>query len=185
MGSDYAFVELGPLTGPVFIPQMIYEWTSTMSTVLLRGNWNRCLHFLSIFIARKLTIDLIIDKYLWISQKIIIIIIIIPKSNTFANSQTQDSSQLCDLSYRNLIAEKSSLSRSSIVTSFRSMENIFTRTQTQDSFSGLRPLFLWSPRRNKQLRSWRRSSIVLSFQDTDTTLTGFHTQKPFSEFWPF
>jgi hypothetical protein len=53
------------------------------------------------------------------------------------------------------------------------------------SFSGLWPSFLQSPRRHKQLLSWRRSSIVLSFRATETTLTGTRTSDIFSEFWPF
>jgi hypothetical protein len=38
------------------------------------------------------------------------------------------------------------------------------------------PLFLQSPLRNNQLRSWRLSSIVLSFWATASTLTGSQTR---------
>jgi hypothetical protein len=57
--------------------------------------------------------------------------------------------------------------------------NIFTGTRTQDNPSVLWPLLLQSPRRTKQLWSWRRSSIVLSFRATETTLTGTRTQDTF------
>jgi hypothetical protein len=46
-------------------------------------------------------------------------------------------------------------------------------------------VFLWSPRRNKQLRSWRRSSIVISFPHRGTTLTEHRTQHTFSELSTF
>jgi hypothetical protein len=52
----------------------------------------------SIFIDRKLTIGLIIRYVsLNIIEIIIIIIIIVPKSNIFTDTGTQDSSRVCDV----------------------------------------------------------------------------------------
>jgi hypothetical protein len=67
------------------------------------GKFNKCLHFLSLFIARKLIIDLIIQNVLLnIIEKITIII---PKPNSFTETQAQGSLQVCDLSSCNLLAE--------------------------------------------------------------------------------
>lgn len=60
---------------------------------------------------------------------------------------------------------------SSIIISFWTMETIFTGTQTQDGFSGLWSLLLYSSHQNKQLWSWCHSSIMHSFVVVGTTLT--------------
>jgi hypothetical protein len=70
------------------------------------GKFDKCLHFLSIFISWRLTIGLIIRYVsLNIIEIIIIIITIISKSNIFTETRNQYSFQICDLSSCNLLAE--------------------------------------------------------------------------------
>jgi hypothetical protein len=74
--------------------------TSRVPAVLLLDI--RHIHFLQIFIARKLTTGLTIR---FVSLNIIETNMIVPKPNTFTETRTQDSLWVCNLSSHNLTAE--------------------------------------------------------------------------------
>jgi hypothetical protein len=79
------------------------NWQSACS--ITAGKFDKCIHFVLIFITRNLIIDLTIR---YVSLNIIEIIIIIPKPNIFTETLTQDSFRVCDLSSCNLVAETNS-----------------------------------------------------------------------------
>jgi hypothetical protein len=66
------------------------------------GKFDKCLHFWSIFLDRKLIRGLIVR---YVSLNITENIIIIRKPNIFTKTRTQDSFRVCDLSSCNLLAE--------------------------------------------------------------------------------
>jgi hypothetical protein len=91
--------------------------------------------FLSIFIAPKFTIGLII-RYASLN---IIEKIIIPKPKIFTGTRIQDSFRVYNLCSCHLPAETNNFVLGSVLLfrlSYRSTETIFTGTRTQDRFSG-------------------------------------------------
>jgi hypothetical protein len=69
------------------------------------GKLDKCLHFLSNFTVRKLTIGPIIRYVsLKITEKNIVVIIIV-KPNIFTKTRTQDCFRVCDLNFCNLLTK--------------------------------------------------------------------------------
>jgi hypothetical protein len=118
----------------VYRPNLDLCGTSRMPVVLLL---DKCLHFISDFIARKFIIGMII-RYASLNT----IEKIIPKP-IFTETRTQDSFRVCDLSSCNLLAETNNFVLCAVLLScfsFRATETIIgTRSQ---EFLGLWPLFL-------------------------------------------
>jgi hypothetical protein len=159
----------------------IVNWQTARSVTA--GNFDKCLHFLSIFIAWNISIVLIIPYVpLNITGKII------SKPNIFSGTQTQDSFRVCHLGSCNLLAETNKFCLGAVLPSclFSELQKASSSgLETRTVFSVLWPLFLQSTRRYKQFWSRRRSSVVLSFRATGKIFAGNRTQDSFLGSWSF